>query len=84
MKAIIAIALAAGAAVSIAQPASAAEGCGRGGHRGPYGHCRPNRGPVVVGPGALVVGNYYQGRGYWDGRRYYHNRYRDHGGYRYR
>jgi hypothetical protein len=34
--------------------ASAAEGCGPGFHRGPYGGCRPN-GPVVVAPGAPVV-----------------------------
>jgi len=30
--------------------ASAAAGCGPGFHRGPYGACRPNRGPVVVAP----------------------------------
>jgi hypothetical protein len=35
--------------------ASAAGGCGPGFHRGPYGGCRPNRGPVVVVPGAPVV-----------------------------
>ena len=35
--------------------ANAAGGCGPGFHRGPYGHCRPNRGPVVVAPGAVVV-----------------------------
>jgi hypothetical protein len=28
--------------------ANAAEGCGPGFHRGPYGGCRPNRGDVVV------------------------------------
>jgi hypothetical protein len=34
-----------------------AGGCGPGWHRGPYGGCRPNRGPVVVapGPGPVVV-----------------------------
>jgi hypothetical protein len=32
-----------------------AGGCGIGFHRGPYGGCRPNRGPVVVVPGAVVV-----------------------------
>jgi hypothetical protein len=35
--------------------ASAAGGCGAGFHRGPYGGCQPNRGPVVVVPGAAVV-----------------------------
>jgi hypothetical protein len=35
--------------------ASAAGGCGAGFHRGPYGGCQPNRGPVVVVPGAPVV-----------------------------
>ena len=87
MKTIIALALAAGVTVAAAAPASAAEGCGRGFHRGPYGRCLPNRGPgpgaVVVAPG-LVVGNFYQGRGYWDGHRYYQRRERWHGGWRYR
>ena len=86
MKALIAIALAAGVTVAAVGPANAAEGCGRGFHRGPYGRCIPNRGPgpVAVAPGGLIVGNFYRGRGYWDGHRYYHNRYRDHGGWRYR
>jgi hypothetical protein len=35
--------------------ASAAEGCGRGFHRGENGRCYPNRGDVVVVPGAVVV-----------------------------
>jgi len=30
-------------------------GCGPGFHRGAYGRCRPNRGEVVVVPGAPVV-----------------------------
>ena len=34
---------------------SAAGGCGPGFHRGPYGGCQPNRGPVVVVPAAPVV-----------------------------
>jgi hypothetical protein len=34
--------------------ANAEGGCGPGMHRGPYGHCRPNGGVVVV-PGAVVV-----------------------------
>jgi hypothetical protein len=37
------------------QSASAEGGCGIGFHRGPYGGCRPNGGPVVVAPGAVVV-----------------------------
>ena len=35
--------------------ASAAGGCGRGFHPGPYGRCLPNGGPVVVVPAAPVV-----------------------------
>jgi hypothetical protein len=35
--------------------ASAEGGCGAGWHRGPYGGCQPNRGPVVVVPGGPVV-----------------------------
>jgi hypothetical protein len=71
MKKLLAIALAVGAALTLGSPADARDGCGRGFHRGPYGHCRPNRGPVVaVGPG-LIVGNFYAGRGYCrDGWRY--------------
>jgi hypothetical protein len=84
MKLISALALSAAAALSIASAAHAADGCGPGFHRGPYGHCRPNRGPVVVGPGVWSVGVFYPGRGYWDGRRWWHNRYRWHGGWRYR
>jgi hypothetical protein len=34
---------------------SAEGGCGPGFHRGPYGGCQPNRGPVVVVPAAPVV-----------------------------
>ena len=87
MKKLLAVALAAGAAVIAVAPATAREGCGPGAHRGPAGHCRPNRGgpAVVVTPGGrLVVGNFYRGRGYWDGRRYWQQRYRHHGGWRYR
>ena len=62
MNRIIAAALLAGVTIGGATGADARDGCGPGGHRGPYGHCRPNRGPVV-GP-ALVVGNFYEGRGY--------------------
>jgi hypothetical protein len=35
--------------------ADAEGGCGPGFHRGPYGGCRPNRGPVVVAPAPPVV-----------------------------
>jgi len=71
-------------AVAAMSPAYAAQGCGPGGHRGPYGHCRPNRGgPVVVAPG-LVIGNFYAGHGYWDGHRYWQHRERWHNGWRYR
>ena len=84
MNRIIAAALVAGIAIGGATSANAADGCGPGGHRGPYGHCRPNGGRFVGGPPVLVVGNYYHGRGYWDGRRYYHYRERFHGGWRYR
>lgn len=35
--------------------ADAAGGCGPGWHRGPYGGCGRNRGPVVVAPGPVVV-----------------------------
>ena len=84
MKKFILAALAAGVTISAVAPAIAAEGCGRGYHRGPRGHCRPNgNGGVVVAPG-LVIGNFYRGRGYWDGRRYYQQRYRYHNGWRYR
>ena len=42
MKALLAIALAAGATLAASSPADARQGCGHGFHRGPYGHCRPN------------------------------------------
>jgi hypothetical protein len=34
--------------------AGAAGGCGPGFHRGPYGGCQPNRGPVVVAPAVVA------------------------------
>jgi len=89
MKTMIALALATVATVAAATSANAAEGCGRGFHRGPYGHCRPNwrNGPaagVVVTPGgALVIDRWYPGRGYWDGRRYWMHRRHWRGGWRY-
>ena len=77
MKVIVACMLSAGLALTALAPAEAAGGCGRGGHRGPAGHCRPNyRTPVV--------GRYYHNQGYWDGHRYWRNRYRHNGGWRYR
>ena len=78
-------AVAAAATLTVASPAMARDGCGRDFHRGPAGHCRPNvgRGAVIGGP-RIVIGNFYQGRGYWDGRRYWQQRYRHHNGWRYR
>ena len=83
MKTLMLGALVAGAAMTVVSSAQAAGGCGPGGHRDPYGRCRPNfgPGPIVAGP---ALGVFYPGRGYWDGRRYWANRYRWHGGWRYR
>ena len=81
---LLSCAVAATAAISFAvpAPAEARQGCGPGAHRTPNGRCvadrRVRRGPV------LVVGRFYQGRGYWDGRRYYQQRYRYRNGWRYR
>jgi hypothetical protein len=83
MKKLIFAAIAAATVVTTVSPAMAAEGCGRGWHRGPYGHCRPNVAPGY-GPGAVVIGSYYPHRGWWDGHRYWHHRDRWHGGWRYR
>ena len=83
-KMMFALVIAAGAAVGTATPADARDGCGRGFHRNYNGYCRPNRGPVMVRPGTLIVGNFYTGRGSWDGRRYWQRRYRYHNGWRYR
>jgi hypothetical protein len=84
MKKLIFATIAASTALAAFSPAMAAQGCGPGAHRGYYGHCRPNRGPVVVAPGALVVGTYYPRQGWWDGQRYWAHRDRWHGGWRYR
>ena len=54
MKYLFAAALVAATVAGVGS-ASAAGGCGPGWHRGPYGGCRPNRGPVVVAPGGPVV-----------------------------
>src|SRR5262245_50708673 len=85
MKKLIIIAFTSVAALTaVVSTADAAQGCGVGFHRGPYGHCRPNApGPVVVVPGGPRVGVYYHGRGYWDGHRYWVHRDRWHGGWRY-
>jgi hypothetical protein len=83
MKKLLLLALAAGTTLGAVTAADARDGCGPGAHRGPYGHCRSNGGPVVLAPG-LIVGNYYRGQGYWDGHRYYQHRERWHDGWRYR
>ncbi|UWU24664.1 hypothetical protein QA648_20900 (plasmid) [Rhizobium sp. CB3171] len=90
MKKLLVIALTSTAALTLTalvSTANAAQGCGAGYHRGPYGHCRPNVATggtvVVVPPGGPRVGVYYHGRGYWDGRRYWVHRERWHGGWRY-
>lgn len=85
MKRFLLGALASVAVLTAVAPAEARDGCGDGFFRGPYGHCRPYRGPgpVVVGPG-VVVGAFYPGRGYWDGQRYWGHRYAWHRGWRYR
>jgi hypothetical protein len=54
MKYLFAAALVAGTIAGIGG-ASAEGGCGPGFHRNGYGECRPNRGPVVVEPGVVVV-----------------------------
>jgi hypothetical protein len=50
MKYLIAAALLATTVVGFAPVADAAQGCGPGFHRGPYGRCVVNRGVVVVRP----------------------------------
>jgi hypothetical protein len=92
MQKLLLAAVAAGTVLAVAAPAEARDGCGPGMHRGGYGRCYPNGGPRGPGPVAigvpggpgLVIGNFYEGRGYWDGRAYHHHRERWHGGWRYR
>ena len=85
MKKTMLAVLGASAALALASSAHAEGGCGPGFHRGPYGGCRPNRGPGpgFVGAGLPALGVFYPGRGYWDGHRYWANRSRWHGGWRY-
>ncbi|WGD55972.1 hypothetical protein QA641_19990 [Bradyrhizobium sp. CB1650] len=55
MKYLFAAVMLASAVVGFSEAASAAGGCGPGWYRGPYGGCRPMRGPVVVAPRPPVV-----------------------------
>jgi len=48
MKYLFAAVMLASAVVGFSEAASAAGGCCPGWYRGPYGGCRPMRGPVVV------------------------------------
>lgn len=83
MRKLVLTALAAAILAGAATSAEAAQGCGPGFHRGPYGRCFAN-GPYGYGPRGLVVGTFYPGRGYWYGGRYWGHRYGWHGGWRYR
>jgi|HubBroStandDraft_1064217.scaffolds.fasta_scaffold204307_2 hypothetical protein len=90
-KKVLLAAIATGLTLGAISTANAADGCGRGFHRGPYGHCRPNGpGPAIVAPGiaigpaGLTIGVFYPGHGYWDGHRYWQHRERWHDGWRYR
>jgi len=83
MKMLILATLAATTTLGVASTADAAQGCGRGFHRGGYGRCIPNRGPGY-GRRGPVIGVFYPGRGYWHGGRYWGHRSRWHGGWRYR
>ncbi|MES2753863.1 MAG: hypothetical protein V4659_04285 [Pseudomonadota bacterium] len=84
---------AAAASLTFAVPAEARDGCGRNAHRNYNGRCVSDRryhndrgnhyGRGYRGQ-TLVIGNFYQGRGYWDGRRYFQQRYRHNNGWRYR
>ena len=66
MKRLLFAALGAGLALTAAaSTADAAQGCGPGGHRGPYGGCRANYGPGPVVVGGPALGIFYPGRGYW-------------------
>jgi hypothetical protein len=53
MKTLFAAVLVAGTLAGFGA-AEAAQGCGPGFHRGPYGGCRPNGGAVIVAPRVVV------------------------------
>jgi len=55
MKYLIAAALLATTVAGFAPVADAAQGCGPGFHRGPYGACVVNRGAIVVRRAPVVV-----------------------------
>jgi hypothetical protein len=55
MKFLIAAAVVATTVVGFGASANAAQGCGPGWHRGPYGGCVRNAGVVVVRPAPEVV-----------------------------
>jgi hypothetical protein len=77
-----------GTVLTVAAPAQARDGCGRGMFRGPHGHCHPDRGGWDRGgPGrnAWVNGTFYPGHGWWSDGRWYQHRDRDQRhGWRYR
>jgi len=50
MRVLLAATVLAGIVAGFTTTANAAGGCGPGFHRGPYGGCVVNRGPVVVAP----------------------------------
>jgi hypothetical protein len=50
MRVVLAAALLAGTVAGLTTTANAAGGCGPDLHRGPYGGCVVNRGPIVVAP----------------------------------
>lgn len=60
-------------------PALAAQGCGPGFHRGPYGYCRPLYGGAYAAPGYYRGGAYAYRGGY--GRGVYGGRVYGRGGY---
>lgn len=79
MKLLLALSAATIVATASPTPAMAREGCGPGFHRGPYGHCRANRGTQM----RWMEGHYYQGQGYWHQNQWYHQRHRHHGAWVY-
>jgi hypothetical protein len=50
MRVLLAAAVLAGTIAALTTTANAAGGCGPGRHRGPYGGCVVDRGPVIVAP----------------------------------